>query len=153
MNILDRFFKKDKIIENPDIFISYSYKDQEIVERICNVLELNDFKWAGSSRNSQNISDSVVNAINHSQLILFILSNSSNESQNVKNELMFAFSNSKPIIGFRIDDVIPCTEIEFLMRSSMWIDAYDGYENKMEMLVEDISKLIKNNKILRDDFF
>ncbi len=86
-----------------DIFISYSRKDLDEVNKLIEVLCLNipdltywyDIKGIGTGDEFQ---EKIINAINCSSYVLFALSNNSIKSKWTKKEIMYAKNRGKKIV-------------------------------------------------------
>ncbi len=68
--------------------------------------------------------EAILDAIERSRVFLLILSNHANQSQFVKNEVNRAFSQSKPIVTFRLEDVMPGRSLELYLARHHWTDAF-----------------------------
>ncbi len=89
-----------------DIFISYSSKDKDTVQRYVSALESEGYKiwWDEKGITSGEFSTIIVNAIKNSKLLLFFSSEHSNKSQWTKGEILVANNNNIPIIPVKLDD-------------------------------------------------
>lgn len=91
-----------------DVFISYSRKDTDIANRICNVLNRYDITYfidRQSIQGGAEFPSVLADAIIESRLILFLASENSYQSKFTNKEITFAF-NEKPsgsIIPYIID--------------------------------------------------
>ena len=86
-----------------DVFISYSRKDKAIVDEIRQLLDANSITyWLDTEKNrtgSEFMGD-IVDAIEKSDLVLFISSVNSNASHNVAKEISIADKFKKTILPF-----------------------------------------------------
>lgn len=89
------------------VFISYSRKDQEIADYLCDFLKENDIEyWIDREGifSSNNYKELIVDAIEVSKAVIFISSVNSNSSINVIREIGYAVNMNKPILPLKLDD-------------------------------------------------
>ena len=68
-------------------------------------------------KTSDNYAQEIMDALNEAKIVTLIFSKSSNESPYVLEELDKAYKD-KPILPFRIDDVLPKGSMEFYLRNN-----------------------------------
>ena len=89
------------------VFISYSRKDQDMAEHLCNTLTENGIEyWIDKEGiySSFNYKELIVDAIEVSKAVIFISSANSNISINVIREIGYAVNMHKPILPLTLDD-------------------------------------------------
>lgn len=89
------------------VFISYSRKDKETADCLCEILKDNDIAyWIDKEGiySSSNYKELIVDAIDVSQAVIFISSANSNTSINVIREVGYAVNMNKPILPLVLDD-------------------------------------------------
>lgn len=89
------------------VFISYSRKDKEAADCLCEILKENDIAyWIDKEGfySSSNYKELIVDAIDVSQAVIFISSVNSNGSINVIREVGYAVNRNKPILPLMLDD-------------------------------------------------
>jgi len=89
------------------VFISYSRKDKEAANCLCEILKENGIAyWIDKEGiySSSNYKELIVDAIDVSQAVIFISSTNSNASINVIREVGYAVNMSKPILPLILDD-------------------------------------------------
>lgn len=89
------------------VFISYSRKDKEFVECLCEFLKKYNIEyWIDKEGiySSFNYKELIVDAIDVSKAIIFLSSESSNSSLNVIREIGYAVNKNKPILPLILDD-------------------------------------------------
>lgn len=89
------------------VFISYSRKDKEVAEHLCNILKENGIEyWIDKEGifSSFNYKELIVDAIDVARAVIFISSASSNASSNVIREIGYAVNMNKPILPLILDD-------------------------------------------------
>ncbi len=110
-------------------FISYSSEDTAVADTVCERLEDNGIKCWIAPRNiipGETYSQSIIKAIRHCPIMIFVFSATSNNSQYVMRELDSAVDESTVIIPFRIEDIQPSDSIKFLIKTAHWLDAFPG---------------------------
>jgi Tol biopolymer transport system component len=110
-----------------DVFISHAGDDASVAVEVCALLERRGLKCWMAPRDVAAGSvwdEAILDAIESSRVFLLILSRSANQSQFVKNEVNRAFSQSKPIVTFRLEDVPPGRSLELYLARHHWTDAF-----------------------------
>lgn len=100
-NLPDRENMKHKV------FISYSRKDKDTAERLCNILTENNIEYWIDREGIYSSSDYkalIVDAIEVSKAVIFISSANSNNSINVIREIGYAVNMNKAILPLLLDD-------------------------------------------------
>jgi hypothetical protein len=138
--------------ETYDVFISYSRKDTEIANKICNAFDAYGITYFIDRRGisgGQEFPHVLADAICDSSLFLYIASENSYESKFTMSEITFAF-NEKPhnsILPYIIDGSKPPRVIRFTFSAINWRNIK---EHPIETtLVQDVCKLLgKSYKIV-----
>ena len=107
-------------------FISYSSKDGDMAQIICDQLEARDVKCWMAPRDIPAGSDfpqAIIDGIAEAGSFVLVLSDNSNVSRHVSAEVERAFSKSKPVFPVRIREVQPSKGLELFISQSHWIDA------------------------------
>lgn len=89
------------------VFISYSRKDKDAADCLCEILKENDVAyWIDKEGiySSSNYKELIVDAIDVSQSVIFISSVNSNASINCIREIGYAVNMNKPILPLMLDD-------------------------------------------------
>ena len=89
------------------VFISYSRKDKDVAEYLCEILKENGIEyWIDKEGiySSSNYKELIVDAIDESKAVIFISSVHSNASVNVVREIGYAVNMCKPILPLMLDD-------------------------------------------------
>jgi hypothetical protein len=130
-----------------EVFISYSKKDAAVAEAVCAELEAKGIQCWMAPRNivsGTKYSQSIINGITQSQLMVVVYSANANESNHVVAEIDRAYNKRIPIIPFRIEDVPLSPDLEYYLSTSHWFDAFDGQTKQhLERLVETVRLLLK----------
>ncbi|MDD1653077.1 MAG: toll/interleukin-1 receptor domain-containing protein [Methanomicrobiales archaeon] len=112
-----------------DVFISYAMEDREVADAICTKLESEGVScWIAPRDILAGVSfpRAIVDAIDASTLVVLVFSSRSNRSPHVVRELTRAVSKNLPIIPFRIENVVPSKDMEYLIGTPHWYDAFTG---------------------------
>lgn len=120
----------------PFVFISYSRKDADKSNAICEILKKRGLdywideegKYSGS-----NYKGIIVEQIKKSAVVLFLSSENSNQSDNVVKEIGLAVNYSKPIIPIKLDNSPYDVNIEYDLCNIDYIEYKkdDFFLNKM----------------------
>ncbi len=127
-----------------DVFISYSRKDSEIVNRIVQILSAKGIcSWMDKDgiESGDSFKTVIVSAIERSGVFLFFSSISSNSSEWTVKEVNLAIYKKKPIIPIRLDETEYNPSILFDL---VGLDYIDILTEQIESSIE--SKLIKSIK-------
>lgn len=89
------------------VFISYSRKDNDVAQYICEMLKTNGIEYWIDKKgiySSSNYKELIVDAIDVSKAVIFISSANSNSSINVVREVGYAVNMNKPILPVKLDE-------------------------------------------------
>ena len=157
-----RFYYKFDIIRQGaevvahDVFISYSQKNKNTADAVCNALENNNIRCWIAPRDitpGKEWGEAIVTAISEAKVMVLIFSAASNESQQVLREVERAVNKNVIIIPFRIEDVVPTKSMEYFLYSTHWLDALTHDMSKhIAMLTGTVSNLIGsgNTNVIAD---
>ena len=133
-----------------DIFISYSHEDKSVADAICAALELESIRCWIAPRDvlpGQNYPSAIIQAIEQSRLMVMVFSSKSNNSDHVIRELTKAVSRGIIIIPFRIENVPPSQDMEYLIGIPHWLDALTPpLERHIKKLVQIVKVLLEKRK-------
>jgi hypothetical protein len=124
---------------DPQIFISYSSKDQKVARTICTALENRGLACWISFRDvkpGQNHQEQIVKAIRAAKIMVLVFTANANNSNEIKKELALASQNNSVVIPVRIEDVTPNEAFAYEFATRQWIDLFDDWENSIARLVE-----------------
>jgi formylglycine-generating enzyme required for sulfatase activity len=136
------------VVVDPQIFISYSSKDQKVARTICTTLENRGLACWVSFRNvkpGQNHQEQIVKAIHSAKIMVLVFTAQANNSNEIKKELALASQNNLVVIPVRIEDVIPSGAFAYELATRQWIDMFDDWENSIAQLVELIASTIDDH--------
>jgi len=133
---------------DPQIFITYSSKDQKVSRTICTALENRGLSCWISSRDikpGQNYQEQIVKAIRAAKIMVLVFTTNANNSNEIKKELALASQNSLVVIPVRIEDVTPSEAFAYEFATRQWIDLFDDWENSIARLVELVAAAIDDH--------
>ena len=129
-----------------DVFISYSSVDQKIAEGVCAYLEQHGIRcfvayrdiprgvvWAGA----------IVEALEHSRLMLVLFSKHFNDSRQVDREIELAAEQGMPILTFRLSNDDFTGAKKYYLKNLNWIDAFPNPERSFGSLKDYIVGLLE----------
>lgn len=126
-----------------DVFISYSRKDQEKVNIICQYLENYGIGcWIDreSIHHGNNFKVEIIEAIRSSKVLLFVSSVNSNKSPNTVKEVSIAEKYGKVVIPIRIDDSAYDKSLEYDLCNRDWMNFQEDvdYDTSAKKLYENL---------------
>jgi tetratricopeptide (TPR) repeat protein len=131
-----------------DAFISYSSNDKAVADATCAALESRGIRCWIAPRDvlpGSNYPRSIVEAIDGSRVMVLVYSSHSNSSPHVVRELTHAVSKGVIIIPFRIEDIPPSKDMEYLIGIPHWLDAMTPpLEKHLVHLADTIRVLLKS---------
>lgn len=107
------------------VFVSYSRDNVEIVRLFCEQMdELSISYWIdiNGKYSGNNFKEVLVDAIDSSQVMLFLSSSESNQSPFVIKEISLAVAGNKPILPIKLDDAPYAKSIRFDLSDIDWIE-------------------------------
>ncbi len=108
------------------VFISYSTKDTDVANHICEILEKNGIQCWIAPRNivaGTDWASSISKAIADCTVFLLIYSENSSTSTQVPRELTMAGSKAKHIIPYRMDETPINDKYEYYLSECHWVTA------------------------------
>jgi len=133
---------------DPQIFITYSSKDQKVARTLCTALENRGLACWISSRDvkpGQNYQEQIVKAIRATKIMVLVFTANANNSNEIKKELALASQNNLIVIPVRIEDVTPSEAFAYEFATRQWINLFDDWENSIAQLVETITAAINDH--------
>lgn len=129
-----------------DIFISYSSKDGQIANEICNAFEGAGLSCWIAPRNIQvgkEYGGEIIKGIEECKVFFLCLSKASIESQHVLREVERAVNRKLPIIVYQHEEATLSKSLEYFLASTQWFIP-NGDKNMQELI--EIVKTIKGKK-------
>lgn len=138
-----------------DVFISYSTKNTEFAEAVCENLEDNGIECWIAPRNIKtgtNYAKEIIDGLNAAKIVVLVFSKDAQESEYVNNEIDTAFSNNQCIVSLKVDDSFPEKKMEFFLKNTQWLDASPTalkeqnktLESCYAQLVDDVKRVLKH---------
>jgi len=115
------------VIPRHQVFISYSKPDQAVTRDLCSYLEAEGISCWIAPRDvvpGSNFPGSIIEAIDESKVLVLIFSKSSDNSPHVIRELTRAVTRNILILPFRIEDIQPTKNMDYLINIPHWLDAF-----------------------------
>lgn len=113
----------------PAFFLSHASSDFRYAETLCSALEAGGIDcWiAPRDINSTLMSypEAIAAAIARCRCLVVVLSDAANESIHVPREIDMALARRIPIIPIRIQDVPPRGQLDYMLRTCQWLDAFN----------------------------
>lgn len=109
-----------------DVFISYAQADKKVAEAICVRLESRDIRcWMAPRdlRPGAEYTAEIIRGIEGCRILTLVFSSEANVSPHVRREVERAVSKGRTVLPFRISDVMPTPELEYLISGTHWLDA------------------------------
>ncbi|MBP5282664.1 MAG: toll/interleukin-1 receptor domain-containing protein [Lachnospiraceae bacterium] len=132
----------------PDVFISYSTKNTDVMEKIVNHLEQNGIKCWFAPRDiapSQEWVPAIQEALRVAKVFVLIYTSESNASKQVMNEVALAFNNEKIILPFRLTEEGMNYELQYYLTRVHWLDAvFVPLEQSLEDLRKYVAMCLEN---------
>lgn len=112
-----------------DIFISYSSKDQKLVEAMCHYLEERNLRCFVSYRDVPKGKDwapYIEKGIEDSKVLVYVHTESSNMSEETTREINLAFEEGCVVIPFRVNSIKYGIGKRYRLNNLNWLDAFPG---------------------------
>ena len=110
-----------------DLFISYSQPDRDCALELVGRLESEGFGCWIAPRDVAPAADwaeEIIDAIAAARMMILVFSGNSNQSSQVRREVERAANKQRPILPFRIEDVLPSKSLEYFLSAQHWLDAF-----------------------------
>ena len=134
----------------PDLFISYSSKNQKEADQIRQALELVDITCWIASRDipaGADYAQVIPDAIDRADALLVLVSEHSQSSDHVTGELALAAAAQKPLIPYRLDQgPLTNNKFRYYLSSRNWVD---GTGNRFEAMWE-VAKEVKSIRLQKN---
>lgn len=111
------------------VFVSYSQADRGCATALVAHLESEGIECWIAPRDISPAADwaaAIIDAIAAARLMVLVFSGSSNVSPQVRREVERAVHKRRPILPFRLEDVMPSSSLEYFLSSQHWMDAFPG---------------------------
>jgi hypothetical protein len=129
-----------------EVFLSYASADEDIVEAVCYALERQGVRcWLAPRDLAPGVqyAEGIIRAINHSRLLVLILSADATSSPHVPREVERAGAKGIPILAVRMDTAPLPPAMEYFLSQSQWLDVSGGrWERQLPQLVAAVAALL-----------
>jgi hypothetical protein len=125
------------------LFICYSSKDGAAALGVVESLEAEGLKCWISSRDvppGQNYQETIVQALEAAQGLVFLFSDDSARSGEIRKELSIAGSINIPVYPLRLSPVLPTGALRYELATRQWIDLFPDRAKGLHKLIETIRK-------------
>lgn len=130
------------MVQDFDVFVSYSSKDKAIADAVVAAHEQAGIRcWYAPRDIAPGVdwADSITKAIKECSMMVLVFSEQANRSQRVIDEINFAIDQGKAILPFRIEPHNPTGALSLHLSSRHWLDAYDpNWDTHLNRLVESV---------------
>jgi tetratricopeptide (TPR) repeat protein len=126
------------------VFLSYATADRKRALSACKAIERRGTKCWISTRDvapGENYQEAIVHAVRNALAVVLIFSEPANNSDEIKKELSLASRYRVPVIALRIEDVEPSDAFAYELSTRQWIDAFDGWDPSIDLLVNRIAQI------------
>jgi hypothetical protein len=138
------------------IFICYSSKDEAIARGVVEFLEAEGLDCWIASRDvqpGQNYQETIVQALEKAQGIVFLFSESSGTSGEIKKELSLAGGYKTPVFPLRLSPITPTGALRYELATRQWIDIFPDREQALRKLARTISHVLDAPAVAGNDGF
>jgi hypothetical protein len=138
-----------------DVFISYSHKDKIEAETVCAGLEAAGIRCWIAPRDIAygEWGEAIIKGIEQCRVMVLVFSSNANQSPQIRKEVERAVNKEKPILPFRIENVLPNTKLEYFLGNIHWLDALTPpMSAHIARLTETIQSLLKLEPSARENF-
>ena len=132
-----------------EVFICHSSKDAALAFSICEMLEKDGINCWIAPRNivgGKLYAEEIMDAIDHSTVVLVVFSEHANLSHHVMSEVNSAFNANKVIIPFRIDDSNMSRALSYYLNPSQIIMGCPVTEERLQELKESVIRNIPSRE-------
>jgi len=130
-----------------DVFISYSFKDQDIADKVINGLANNSLSYwicTEQIRGGGKFYDEISDAITASKVLVFIQTKNSVDSKEIPDEIFQALDEGKQIITFLVEDSQLHGMMKLKLKSKQYVDARNGrLKSKINELANEIKHTLR----------
>jgi hypothetical protein len=133
-----------------DVFISYPHQNKTVADAACAKLEAAGIRCWIAPRDiapSAEWAASIVEGIDLCRVMVLIFSTHANGSKQIHREVQHAFDSEKPVVPFRLENVLPSGTMRYYMSAVHWLDALTPpLDQHLERLVESVRALVDGTR-------
>jgi hypothetical protein len=137
---------ESSIVSAP-IFISYSSKDRDIAETICQALEVRGQNCWIACRDvgaGENFQEAIVRQLRSAKVMLLVFTSNANNSDEIKKELVLAGRHQVTVVPVRVEDVVPNDAFTYEFATRQWVDLFKDWEREIELLAARIGHILQS---------
>jgi hypothetical protein len=130
---------------NPYVFISYSRKDRQFVEKLVERLRRSGVNTWTDLENilpGQDFASAIDNSVINATALIFVASRSAGDSAWITREVELAVRRNAPVIPALLDDEGE-RHMPFALRGLQWVDFRENFEPAFEKLLAGVRNLQK----------
>jgi TIR domain len=127
------------------VFICFSSRDEPVALEVVDFLEENGLKCWISVRDvapGHNYQETIVQALEAAQGVVFLFSESSGKSGEIKKELSIGASMNMPVFPLRLSPITPSGALRYELATRQWIDIFPDRQQALRKLVQTIKRVI-----------
>ncbi len=127
------------------LFICYSSKDEAIARVVVEFLEAHELRCWISARDvapGHNYQETIVQALESAQGIVFLFSEHSSQSGEIKKELSIGGSINIPVFPIRLAPITPTGALRYELATRQWIDIFPDRDRALRKLIETIQEVL-----------
>lgn len=128
-----------------DVFISYSSKNKDVADELCQKLEAQHFQCWIAPRNippAETYAKQISSAIEGCKVFVILFSKDSATSKWCLSEVDYAVHENKIMIPIRIDDYPLQKEMRLYLGSKQWIKAFPEPQKHFKAISNSIQEII-----------
>jgi len=129
-----------------EVFISYSFKDKNAANAVCDALESQGIHCWIAPRDipaGMKWAEAVIKGVENSRLMVIIISHHSNESDQVEREVVWASTKKIDLLPVRIEDIELSDLLKYYLSPVHWLDALmPPLRQHLPRLVETVRKML-----------
>jgi len=136
------------------IFICFSSKDEPIAREVVAFLETEGLKCWISCRDvpaGRNYQETIVQALESAQGIVFLFSKSSGTSGEILKELSLAGSIKAPVFPLRLAPISPTGALRYELATRQWIDIFPDQDKALHRLAQTIQDSLEAQATAADE--
>ena len=126
------------------VFVSYATEDRKQALDVCKAIEGRGTRCWISMRDvppGENYQEAIVRSLRAAPAMVLVFSKAANDSDEIKKELSLASRYRVPVIAIRLEGVEPSDAFAYELSTRQWIDAFEGWEQSIDLLVRRIGEL------------
>ena len=132
------------------IFISHAAEDRPRAIQVCAHLEGAGYRCWMAPRDvmpGRSYPAEIMRGLDEAKVVVLLLTRRANESHMVSREIERAVSRNRPVIPLRLEDHPMAGDLEFLLASTQWIDAWEPpFEAHLQTLLEVIPRYLSTGE-------